>query len=81
MTLRNDYTGDVLEIPPPNELGESVIRFNGRVVEAVLYSDENGGSATTGDGRMFTIKEWPAYLVEQLEAGKWSSGPTKGEGL
>jgi len=78
MTLRNDITGDVLEVPPPDFLGASVVRFNGRVVETVLYSDEGGGSATTGDGRVFTIKEWPAYLVNQLAAGAWASGADAG---
>ena len=77
MTLRNDRTGDVLEVPPPDALGASVIRFNGRVVETVLYSDEDSGSATTGDGRVFTIEQWSAYLIKQLDTGAWAT-PTGG---
>jgi len=53
MRMMNRYTGDILELPPPNKLGESVIVLNGKVVEHVLYSDVNGGSITLGDGTMF----------------------------
>lgn len=69
--LRHNHTGDTLEVPPPNRTGQSVVRFNGRIVEKVTYSDDNGGSVTTEDGRMFTSQEWSDYLVEQLKVGAW----------
>jgi hypothetical protein len=69
--FRNDETGDVIEVPPPNFTGRSVIRFNGKVVERVTYSDLEGGSVTTEDGRIYTSKEWPQYLVEQLRIDAW----------
>ncbi len=73
MKLRNNKTGDVLEVPPPDSLGASVINFNGRIVEHVLYSDDGSGSATIGDGRTFTIKQWTEYLLEKLNTGAWSA--------
>lgn len=69
--FRNAETGDVLEVPPPNFAGRSVVRFNGKVVERVTYSDLEGGSVTTEDGRVYTSKEWTGYLVEQLRIGAW----------
>jgi hypothetical protein len=71
MKLQNMHTGDVVELPPPDRLGTSVVLLNGRVVEHVLYSDKNGGSATTGDGRVFTIAEWTTYVAAQLASGAW----------
>lgn len=56
MTLRNKLTGDVLEVPPPDEFGVSVVRFNGRVVERCIYSDETD-TVTLSDGRSFTSPE------------------------
>lgn len=71
MRLRNEVTGDILEVPPPDELGTSVVRFNGRVVETVLYSDVTN-TATLGDGRVFGASgEFADYLVEQLRIGAW----------
>lgn len=67
----NKETGDVLEVPPPNFAGRSVVRFNGRVVERVTYSDVGDGSVTTEDGRVFDSKTWPEYLAEQLRIGAW----------
>lgn len=67
----NKETGDVLEVPPPDFAGRSVVRFNGRVVERVTYSDVGDGSVTTEDGRVYTSKDWPQYLVEQLRVGAW----------
>jgi hypothetical protein len=64
MKLQHNHTGDVLEVPPPDHAGRSVVRFNSRIVEKVLYSDDNGGSVTTEDGRIFTSQEWTAYLIE-----------------
>jgi hypothetical protein len=71
--LKNEVTGDVLEVPPPNSLGESVIILNGLTVEHVLYSDENGGSVTLGNGEMFRPGGGFAdYLVEKLRTGGWA---------
>lgn len=70
MKLLNAQTGDVLEVPPPDSLGISVVRFNGRVVERVLYSDVTG-SATTEDGRTFTPSEWSAYIVQRINSDSW----------
>ena len=72
MKLRNDITGDVLEVPPPDAMGESVILFNGSVVERVLYSDEGEGSVTLGNGRVFAAgNSFADYLVEKLKTGEW----------
>ncbi len=35
MKVRNEKTGDVLEVPPPDELGASVIRWNERLEKKV----------------------------------------------
>ena len=68
MRLQNNLTGDVLEMPPPNALGQAVIKINGIVVERVLFSDENGGRATLGDGRTFDAgQEFSRYVVGLLE--------------
>lgn len=75
MKFRNDRTGDIMEIPPPNKLGESVVKFNGRVVEHVLYSDTDN-SATLGDGRKFTSDEWAKFLTEQLRIGAYALDKT-----
>jgi hypothetical protein len=71
MKLQNKSTGDILEVPRPDFAGRSVVCFNSRVVERVLYSDENGGSVTTEDGRIFTVAEWAAHLIERLRVGAW----------
>ena len=71
MKMQNNHTGDVIDVPPPDRTGGSVVRFNGRIVEKVIYSDVDGGSVTTEDGRVFTSQEWSAYLVEQLRIGAW----------
>jgi hypothetical protein len=71
MKFGHKETGDVLEVPPPDLTGRAVVRFNGRTVERVLYSDDDGGSVTTQDGRIFSGEEWTAYLVEQLRVGAW----------
>ena len=68
MKLKNELTGDTLELPPPNELGESCVLFNGKVVASVLYSDETN-SVTLGDGRIFSIEEWPQFVVKNLKDG------------
>jgi hypothetical protein len=71
MKLIHKDTGDVLELPRPGELGDSVVRFNGRVVERVLYTDDPY-SVTLGSGRAFTDpKEFSAYIFEQLRSGAY----------
>lgn len=68
MRLRNEITGDVLEVPPPNQMGESVVLLNGQVIERVLYCDETM-SVTLGDGRKFSRGgDFANYLVEYLAA-------------
>jgi hypothetical protein len=69
MKLQNKATGDILEVPPPDQLGAAVVRLNGRIVERCLYSDAAGGSVTLGDGRVFSTSAWPAYLIERLRTG------------
>ena len=71
MRMENNLTGDVLEVPPPDRFGRSVVAFNSRIVEKVVYSDVGSGAVTTEDGRVFTSEEWAAYLVEQLRVGAW----------
>ena len=71
MKIQQGCTGDVFEMPPPDDSGRSVIKFNGCIVKRVTYSDANGGSISTEDGRIFTPHEWSAYLVEQLRTGAW----------
>lgn len=66
MKMRNEITGDVLEMPPPNSIGEAVVLLNGRIIERVLYSDATN-SVTVGDGRMFAAgQEFAKYLVSVL---------------
>src|ERR1700675_1852823 len=74
MKLQNNITGDVLEVPPPNRLGESVVLFNGSIVEHVFYSDEGPGSVPLGDGKQFIGKGFADYLVEQLRLGTYGRG-------
>lgn len=70
MRFRNERTGDVLEVPPPNEIGESVVLLNGAVIERVLYSDVGDGSVTLGDGRVFAAgEEFAAYIVSLAARG------------
>jgi hypothetical protein len=61
---------DVLDVPPPDYLGNAVVRFNGRVVERAVYSDA-GDDVTTEDGRKFTADEWAKYLVKQATTNGW----------
>ena len=71
--FKNTETGDTIEAPPPNMFGKSIIRFNGRVVEHVTYSDdETGGSVALDSGRTFDSgKEFGIWLAEQLRVGAW----------
>jgi hypothetical protein len=73
MKLSNKRTGDVLELSPPNVLGEGVVKLNGCIVERCLYSDENGGSVTLPDGRKFYGTAWAEFLIEQLDKGVYQS--------
>lgn len=69
MKFENGVTKDTLEVCPPNQLGEGVVLFNGRIVEHALYSD--GGTVTLGDGRVYTSEQWSAFLMEQLRTGAY----------
>lgn len=71
MRLQNKITGDVLEIPPPDAEGRSVVLVNGRIVERVVYDDADGGTTTTQDGRVYRGGQWAQYLIEQLRIGAW----------
>ncbi len=73
MKMKNNLTGDVVEVPPPDNRGNSVVLFNGRIVERVTYSDLPEDSAvTTEGGKVFsTGDEWATYLVEKLRTGAW----------
>jgi hypothetical protein len=78
MKMKNLITGDVMELPPPGDRGQSVVLLNGKVVEYVLYSDENGGSITLGDGRALKPgDEFAEYLVARWLSYKkpGNSGP------
>lgn len=61
MRFKNEITGDIMEVPPPDRLGASVVLFNGKVVEHVLYSDQDN-SATLGDGQKFYEGQFAEYL-------------------
>jgi hypothetical protein len=66
MRLVHEVTGDVLECPMPNEIGESAVILNGHIVERVLFSNENG-TVTTGDGKTFNSgAEFADYVVSIL---------------
>jgi len=72
MKLKNERTGDVIELPPPNALGQGVVKFNERIVERCLYSDENE-TVTLADGRTFHAgSEWAAFIVNQCDSGAYS---------
>jgi hypothetical protein len=71
LTLKNKVTGAVLELPHPDAFGQSTVRVNGKIVEHVLYSDENGEVITLGDGRTFDPQGWSEYIVQKLGSGEW----------
>ena len=77
MRLKNNLTGDVLSVPPPGPLGDSVVLLNGQVVERVLYSDNGDGLITLGNGMTFPRGDgFPEYLVGRLyEPGGWLEKP------
>lgn len=68
MKMRDQRTGDVVEVPPPDQLGNGVVLFNGVVVERCVYRDPD---TTTCNGRVYRGTEWATYIVKQLEAGAW----------
>lgn len=71
MTLLYLRPDEILEIPDPDFLGASVVRFQGRVVERLIYSDIHD-SVTLADGRRFrTGEEFASYLISQLAAGAY----------
>lgn len=68
MKMMNKINGDILELAPPGALGQSELKLNGVVIESALFSDENGGSVTLGDGRMFAAgAEFATYAVGLLK--------------
>lgn len=66
--MQNSITGSVLEMPPPDSLGATVIVLDGEVIERVLFSDVTG-TATIGDGRMFKAgHEFATFMVSLLNS-------------
>lgn len=81
MRFVNAISGDVVELPPPNELGEAVVILNGVVIERALFSDADGGSVTLGDGRRFTAgRVFADYLVAMIAPKRQQAKPSSGEG-
>lgn len=71
MKLIHNLTGETLELPAPDFLGASVVLFNGRVVERILYSDVSN-SVTLANGRRFPAGPvFASYLISQLESGAY----------
>jgi hypothetical protein len=59
--FQNNITGDVLEVPPPDEAGRAVVLLNGQVLERVVYGED---SVTLEDGRTFPSgAEFAKYLA------------------
>lgn len=78
MKMKNEITGQVLEVPPPDELGHSVILLDGKVIESVLYSDESN-SVTLGNGIVFRSPGgFAKYVVELLHDS--AAVPQQGQG-
>ena len=72
-TFKNELTGDVVEVPPPDKEGRSVVKLNGEIIEQVTYSDEDGGYATTADGRKFVVEAWVFHILGLIWSGKRSA--------
>lgn len=71
MTLINEKTGAVLSIQRPNAMGESAVILDGVVLHRLLFSDEDGGSVTLGDGRIFRVfDDFTAFVVGELERAR-----------
>lgn len=71
MTLKNKMSGDVLEVPPPDSLGHSVVKLNGIEIESVFYGEVG---ITLGSGRTFPDgDEFATYLVGRLRETQESS--------
>ncbi len=76
MTFRmdNSLTGDTMELPSPDELGHSVLLFNGQVIEHVLFSDVTN-TATIGSGEVFKPGlEFAQYVIRRLEEESKAKG-------
>ena len=69
MRLQNAITGDVLELPTPDELGHADVILNGKVICTALFSDANGGTVTLGDGRVFAAGDEFADFVTGVLSG------------
>jgi hypothetical protein len=70
MRFRDKRTGDVVELPPPDRLGDSCVIFNGKVVMKIRYADYPERTITE-DGRIFFGTAWAAFVIEQLRIGAW----------
>ncbi len=65
MKLLNKKSGAILSVPPPNEIGESVVTINGKLLLRVFYG---GTGVTLEDGTNFKNgDEFAAHLVKMLE--------------
>jgi hypothetical protein len=70
MRFEHKITGDIVELPPPDRLGDSCVIFNGKVVMKIRYADHPGRTITE-DGRIFYGDAWAAFVTEQLRIGAW----------
>lgn len=70
-SMRNNETGDTIELPPPDFWGRGSVIFNGRAVQQVLYSDVDDSTTLIETGRVFHGREFALWLVEQLRNGVW----------
>ena len=67
MKFLNTQTSKTIEIPKPNELGESVLLLNGEFSELLFFSDLAGGTVTTGDGRKFKAgRDFTDYVISRI---------------
>lgn len=73
MRMVNVITGDVAELPAPDQLGHTVLLLNGNVIEHVLLSDVTE-TATLGDGRVLAAGEEFASYVMGILQGRISKG-------
>lgn len=78
MTLHNKNTEETISIPPPDELGNGVVMFNGRVVEHVHYCDKGEAAVTLGSGISFPNgHRFALYLTNKLHIGAYRESRTK----
>lgn len=71
MRMRNNCTGDILELPPPDAFGRSAILLNGKVLHHLLFCDADS-SVRLGDGRKINTSEFPSFIVDLLRKGESS---------